>query len=209
MGRATDGSAVLIGDEQGNPLPVGEIARVWVRGADYWPSFEYLNQGTPHSPVEGMLWVGDLGYLDADCFLYLTGRDAEVVIRGGVNIYPAEIENAIAVLDGVEDVAVFGLPDPGTSASSWPHTSFPGPARTSPRTRSAMRFPASSRTTRCPPTSRSCTHCPATTAARSTSSRSETVTPQRYPSSPVPGCSDIRRRRGGPGHTADSQSRLR
>ncbi|MFC9433037.1 AMP-binding protein [Nocardia sp. NPDC057030] len=113
VGRATDGSAVHIGDEQGNPLPVGEIGRVWVRGADYWPSFEYLNQGAPDSPVEGMLWVGDLGYLDAAGFLYLTGRDAEVVIRGGVNIYPAEIENAIAALDGVEDVAVFGLPDPG------------------------------------------------------------------------------------------------
>lgn len=113
VGRATDGSAVHIGDERGNPLPVGEIGRVWVRGADYWPSFEYLNHGAPHSPVEGMLWVGDLGYLDADGFLYLTGRDAEVVIRGGVNIYPAEIENAIAALDGVEDVAVFGLPDPG------------------------------------------------------------------------------------------------
>ncbi|MEU7141514.1 AMP-binding protein [Nocardia sp. NPDC046473] len=113
VGHATDGSAVHIGDEHGNALPVGEIGRVWVRGADYWPRFEYLNQGAPHSPVEGMLWVGDLGYLDEDGFLYLTGRDAEVVIRGGVNIYPAEIENAIAAIDGVEDVAVFGIPDTG------------------------------------------------------------------------------------------------
>ncbi|WP_040741621.1 AMP-binding protein [Nocardia tenerifensis] len=113
VGRATDGSAVVIGDEQGNPLPAGEIGRVYVRGADYWPRFEYLNQGAPQSPVEGMLWVGDLGYLDEDGFLYLTGRDAEVVIRGGVNIYPAEIENVIAALDGVEDVAVFGVPDTG------------------------------------------------------------------------------------------------
>ncbi|WP_067568498.1 AMP-binding protein [Nocardia acidivorans] len=113
VGRPADGSAVLIGDEHGNPLPAGQIGRVWVRGADYWPRFEYLNQGAPDSPVEGMLWVGDLGRLDEDGYLYLTGRDAEVVIRGGVNIYPAEIENAIAALDGVEDVAVFGIPDPG------------------------------------------------------------------------------------------------
>ncbi|NNH72453.1 AMP-binding protein [Nocardia uniformis] len=113
VGRPADGSAVLIGDEHGKPLPAGEIGRVWVRGADYWPRFEYLNQGAPQSPVEGMLWVGDLGYLDDDGFLYLTGRDAEVVIRGGVNIYPAEIENAIAALDAVEDVAVFGIPDAG------------------------------------------------------------------------------------------------
>ncbi|MFB8002759.1 AMP-binding protein [Nocardia sp. NPDC056000] len=113
VGRAVDGSAVLIGDERGNPLPAKEIGRVWVRGADYWPRFEYLNQGAPQSPVPDMLWVGDLGYLDEDGYLYLTGRDAEVVIRGGVNIYPAEIESALAALDGVEDVAVFGVPDSG------------------------------------------------------------------------------------------------
>lgn len=113
VGRVADGSAVLIGDEDGNPLPAGEIGRVWVRGADYWPRFEYLNQGAPRSPIDGMLWVGDLGYLDEAGYLYLTGRDAEVVIRGGVNIYPAEIESAIAALDGVEDVAVFGIPDTG------------------------------------------------------------------------------------------------
>lgn len=113
VGRAADGSAVRIADKQGNPLPVGEIGPVWVRGADYWPRFEYLNHGAPHSPVEDMLWVGDLGYLDEDGYLYLTGRDAEVVIRGGVNIYPAEIENVIAAMAGVEDVAVFGIPDPG------------------------------------------------------------------------------------------------
>ncbi|MFJ9370549.1 AMP-binding protein [Nocardia sp. NPDC101769] len=113
VGRPADGSAVTIADEHGNSLPAGEVGRVYVRGADYWPSFEYLNLGAPSSPVPGMLWVGDLGYLDSDGYLFLTGRDAEVVIRGGVNIYPAEIENAIIALDGVEDVAVFGIPDTG------------------------------------------------------------------------------------------------
>ncbi|MFI5783537.1 AMP-binding protein [Nocardia sp. NPDC051570] len=113
VGRPADGSAVTIADEHGNPLPAGEIGRVYVRGADYWPAFEYLNLGAPASPVPGMLWVGDLGYLDGDGYLFLTGRDSEVVIRGGVNIYPAEIENALIALDGVEDVAVFGVPDTG------------------------------------------------------------------------------------------------
>ncbi|WP_369637653.1 AMP-binding protein, partial [Nocardia sp. JMUB6875] len=113
VGRPADGSAVTIADEHGNPLPAGEIGRVYVRGADYWPTFEYLNQGAPASPLAGLLWVGDLGYLDADGYLFLTGRDSEVVIRGGVNIYPAEIENALIALEGVEDVAVFGVPDAG------------------------------------------------------------------------------------------------
>ncbi|MFE3194008.1 AMP-binding protein [Nocardia sp. NPDC059240] len=113
VGLPADGSAVVIADEHGNPLPAGETGRVYVRGADYWPAFEYLNQGVPSSPVPGLLWVGDLGYLDGDGYLFLIGRDSEVVIRGGVNIYPAEIENAIIALDGVEDVAVFGIPDAG------------------------------------------------------------------------------------------------
>ncbi|MFE4460946.1 AMP-binding protein, partial [Nocardia tengchongensis] len=113
VGRPADGSAVVIADEHGTPLPAEELGRVYVRGADYWPKFEYLNLGAPSSPVPGMLWVGDLGYLDADGYLYLTGRDSEVVIRGGVNIYPAEIESAISAFEDVEDVAVFGIADTG------------------------------------------------------------------------------------------------
>jgi long-chain acyl-CoA synthetase len=113
VGRPVDGSAVLVADEHGNTLPAGETGRVYVRGADYWPRFTYLNRGAPESPVEGMIWVGDLGHLDENGWLYLSGRASEIIIRGGVNIYPAEIENAIMALDGVEDVAVLGLPDSG------------------------------------------------------------------------------------------------
>ncbi len=111
VGLPADGSAVLIADAHGNPLTPGQIGRVYVRGADYWPRFTYLGLGAPASPIEGMIWVGDLGRIDDDGYLYLTGRSADVVIRGGVNIYPAEIEGTIAALDGVEDVAVLGIPD--------------------------------------------------------------------------------------------------
>jgi long-chain acyl-CoA synthetase len=55
--------------------------------------------------------VGDLGRLDADDFLYLTGRRHDLIISGGVNVYPAEIENVLAAVDGIAEVAVFGLPD--------------------------------------------------------------------------------------------------
>ena len=91
----------------------GTTGRVYVRGADYWPRFSYLNQDTETGPVEGMLWPGDMGHVDEQGYLYLTGRSSEVIIRGGVNIYPAEIENALMGIEGVEDAAVFGIPDAG------------------------------------------------------------------------------------------------
>ncbi len=55
--------------------------------------------------------VGDLGHLDPDQFLYLTGRRHDLIISGGVNVYPAEVENVLAAVDGIAEVAVFGLPD--------------------------------------------------------------------------------------------------
>ncbi|UGT44858.1 AMP-binding protein [Nocardia yamanashiensis] len=112
VGRPLDGAGVTILDEHGNTVPTGETGRVFIKRADYWPDFGYLNRNdTP--PATPMITVGDLGYLDEEGYLYLTGRDSEVVISGGVNIYPAEIETAISELAEVEDVAVFSVPDRG------------------------------------------------------------------------------------------------
>ncbi|WP_225731141.1 MULTISPECIES: AMP-binding protein [unclassified Nocardia] len=114
VGRGADGSAAVVATADGKLLPPGEIGQVFVRGADYWPRFTYLHRnGETTSPIPDFISVGDTGYLDADGYLYLTGRSSEIIISGGVNIYPAEIEAAIGALDGVEDVAVFGIPDSG------------------------------------------------------------------------------------------------
>lgn len=114
VGRPGDGAAAVVVDDAGAPLPVGEVGRVFVRGADYWPKFRYLNTDDDQDPVlPGFFEVGDRGYLDEDGFLYLTGRSSEIIISGGVNIYPAEVENAIMAITEVEDVAVFGVPHPG------------------------------------------------------------------------------------------------
>ncbi|MET7771595.1 AMP-binding protein [Nocardia sp. NPDC005366] len=114
VGRGVDGSAAVVATADGIPLPPGEIGQVFVRGADYWPAFRYLGRdGESTGPMPGFLTVGDTGYLDEDGYLYLTGRSSEIIISGGVNIYPAEIESALLEFDGVEDVAVFGIPHPG------------------------------------------------------------------------------------------------
>ncbi|PXX58684.1 long-chain acyl-CoA synthetase [Nocardia tenerifensis] len=114
VGRPTDGAAVLIADDAGDPLPAGQTGQVLVRGADYWPKCRYLHDtGEPDCAIPGFLATGDRGYLDEEGYLYLTGRTSEVIVSGGVHVYPAEIENAIMALGGVEDVAVFGVAHPG------------------------------------------------------------------------------------------------
>lgn len=114
VGRPTDGAAVIIADGDGAELPAGQTGRVFIRGAHYWPEFSYLNQPAPDAAaIPGMITVGDLGYVDDDGYLYLTGRTGDIIIAGGVNIYPAEIEAAISAIPQVEDVAVFGIPHPG------------------------------------------------------------------------------------------------
>ena len=60
---------------------------------------------------DGYLDIGDIGYLDHDGFLYVNDRSTDMIISGGVNIYPAEIEACLLELDGVRDAAVFGIPD--------------------------------------------------------------------------------------------------
>ncbi|MFE7802199.1 AMP-binding protein [Nocardia sp. NPDC057440] len=114
VGRGVDGSGVVVATDDGTRLPAGEIGQVFVRGADYWPDFTYLNRtDAPASAVPGYLTVGDTGYLDDAGYLYLTGRSSDIIISGGVNIYPAEIEAAIMADPDVEDVAVFGIPHTG------------------------------------------------------------------------------------------------
>ncbi|WP_082083811.1 AMP-binding protein [Gordonia sihwensis] len=107
VGRPADGAAVHIVDDNGTPVPAGTEGRVLVRGADYWPRFGYLNHGGLEPEF---IDVGDIGYLDDDGFLYLSGRSSEVVIIGGTNVYPAEVEAAALSHPSIEDAAAVGVP---------------------------------------------------------------------------------------------------
>jgi acyl-CoA synthetase (AMP-forming)/AMP-acid ligase II len=96
----------------GRQLRVGEDASVWCEVPDH-ARFEYWNDpaATAAAWRDGAFTVGDLGRLDADGFLYLEGRREDLIISGGVNVYPAEVEQALRDAPGVVDVAVFGVAD--------------------------------------------------------------------------------------------------
>jgi acyl-CoA synthetase (AMP-forming)/AMP-acid ligase II len=102
---------IHIVDDDGRELPTGEIGAVYFEGGG---GFEYHNDpaktAATRSP-EGWTTVGDVGYVDDEGYLYLTDRKANMIISGGVNIYPQETENVMVMHPKVADVAVFGVPN--------------------------------------------------------------------------------------------------
>ena len=105
-------SDIHILDDDGRPCPVGTSGTVWFAGAT---DFEYFND--PEKTADSRRddgrtsTVGDVGYLDADGYLFLTDRKAHMIISGGVNIYPQETENLLVTHPSVLDAAVIGVPN--------------------------------------------------------------------------------------------------
>jgi long-chain acyl-CoA synthetase len=112
VGKPVQGAELAIYDDDGNPLPTGEVGEIFVRLAAY-PEFTYYGKDEKRREIErnGLITCGDVGYVDEDGFLYLCDRKKDMVISGGVNIYPAEIEAVLHGVPGVHDCAVFGIPD--------------------------------------------------------------------------------------------------
>ncbi len=113
VGRALGEGVVKILDDDGRELPPGKIGLIYCRQPAY-PDFTYTNDAAARDAIEreGLWSVGDMGYLDADGYLYVADRKSDMVISGGVNIYPAEIEAVLMTLPAIADCAVFGIPDP-------------------------------------------------------------------------------------------------
>jgi long-chain acyl-CoA synthetase len=113
VGAPADGARVRIVTADDEEAPVGEVGVVYLRPADYWPGFTYHGDDKKRREMEldGFVTVGDMGRVDADGYLYLTDRANDMVISGGVNIYPAEIEAVLYQMPEVRDCAVFGIPD--------------------------------------------------------------------------------------------------
>ncbi|WP_116041010.1 acyl-CoA synthetase [Amycolatopsis palatopharyngis] len=110
VGRPWPGSTVTVLDESGAGLPPGEVGTVYMKMGD--STFEYHKdrEKTEKSRVGDLFTLGDVGHLDEDGYLYLHDRKNDMIISGGVNIYPAEIEGELVMHPKVADVAVFGVP---------------------------------------------------------------------------------------------------
>ncbi len=111
-GFARTGMDIEIQDEAGAPLPAGEIGEICAIGPAVFNGY-YRNDAANASAFRnGWFRTGDLGYLDDRGFLFITGRQSDMFISGGSNIYPLEIENVIATHPAVAEACVLGLPDP-------------------------------------------------------------------------------------------------
>ena len=110
-GRAATGVELRIADDTGEALPPGEIGEVLVRGRAVMSGYWSGDSGA--RPIrDGWLHTGDLGRIAPDGHLYLVDRKGDMIITGGYNVYPREVEEALAAAEGVEQVAVVGLADP-------------------------------------------------------------------------------------------------
>jgi long-chain acyl-CoA synthetase len=112
VGRAIEGGIVRIFRPDGSLCDINEAGEIFMRQVAT-PDFDYHGKTEARAEAgrDGLVSVGDVGYLDADGYLFLCDRKRDMVISGGVNIYPAEIENALIGMEGVRDCAVFGIPD--------------------------------------------------------------------------------------------------
>jgi acyl-CoA synthetase (AMP-forming)/AMP-acid ligase II len=128
-GKAVPGTEIRILDDDHHDLPINEIGQIFVRSGTL---FEGYSAGAAKRFHEGFMASGDVGYLDANGRLFVVGRDDEMIVSGGENVYPIEVEKVLAGHPGVADAAVIGVDDdrygqrlaafvalsPGTSAGS-------------------------------------------------------------------------------------------
>ena len=110
-GRPSIGVQVRIMDLEGRECPVGEVGEIWIKSDSNMMGYYNLPDATAKSLTDGWVHTGDAGYADSEGYIYLKDRIKDMVVSGGENIYPVEVENAIAHHEAVADVAVIGVPD--------------------------------------------------------------------------------------------------
>ena len=110
VGRAVVGEIQIL-DANGAPVPPGTTGEVWMRrGADAAPAYRYMG-ATAKARAEGWESLGDLGHMDADGYVYLSDRESDMIVVGGANVYPAEIEAVLDAHPQIMSSCVIGLPN--------------------------------------------------------------------------------------------------
>lgn len=110
-GLPIPGVHVRIVNEAGQDLPTGQIGEIIVAGENVMQGYWQNPAATAEAIREGWLYTGDLGKLDADGYLYIVDRKKDMIIVGGTNVYPQEVEMVISQIPGVGEIAVLGIPD--------------------------------------------------------------------------------------------------
>jgi long-chain acyl-CoA synthetase len=111
VGKAVPGVDIKIVDENGAPVKPDTPGEIIVRGPQIMKGYYKLPEETAAVIKEGWFWTGDLGRIDSDGFIYHLGRSKEIIITGGINVFPAEVENVLVAHQSVMDAAVVGIPD--------------------------------------------------------------------------------------------------
>jgi long-chain acyl-CoA synthetase len=110
VGRVLPGNDVRFRDESGNEVPAGQPGEIWGRGPLQMEGYHNNPEATAAAVKDGWVTAGDIGYADEDGYVHILDRAKDMVISGGVNIYPAEIEAVLAKQPSVFDSAVIGIP---------------------------------------------------------------------------------------------------
>jgi acyl-CoA synthetase (AMP-forming)/AMP-acid ligase II len=111
VGRSTAVSDIVVAGDDGTPLATGSVGNILVRGPFTMSGYYKNPEATEQRRVGEYQNTGDRGRLDVDGFLTIVGRQSDLIISGGFNVYPAEVEHALSTLPGVKECAVFGIPD--------------------------------------------------------------------------------------------------
>jgi fatty-acyl-CoA synthase len=111
-GKPLPGVEVKVVDARGASLPTGEVGEIWTRSTNNMEGYWNLPDATAKTVEDGWIKTGDAGYLDDDGYVYIHDRVKDMIISGGENVYPAEVESAIFGHPDVLEVAVIGIPDP-------------------------------------------------------------------------------------------------
>jgi acyl-CoA synthetase (AMP-forming)/AMP-acid ligase II len=111
-GAPLPGVEIRVVDDEGTSLPPGEVGEIWIRSPSNMAGYWNMPEATAEAiTADGWFRSGDAGYLDDDGYLYIHDRVKDMIVTGGENVYPAEVESALMAHPGLADVAVIGVPD--------------------------------------------------------------------------------------------------